>query len=103
MIFDLDPSDDDFARVQNAARQIKTLLDKLELAAFVQTTGSRGLHVVVPVRRTTEFDEVRDFTATLQGPPCYRKTVRQAAACPLPPVIPLSYVSSFPSRSENAG
>jgi bifunctional non-homologous end joining protein LigD len=62
---DLDTSDDDFVKVQNDARQIKVLLDRMELTAFVQTTGSRGLHVVVPIQRTTKFDDAREFTATL--------------------------------------
>jgi bifunctional non-homologous end joining protein LigD len=65
LIFDLDPSDDDFSKVRHAALQIKALLDKLELAAFVQTTGSRGLHVVVPLKRSTAFDDAREFAATL--------------------------------------
>lgn len=61
LIFDLDPSGDDFAVVQGAARKLKDLLDELELDCFVQTTGSRGLHVVVPLDRSADFDEVRSF------------------------------------------
>lgn len=65
LIFDLDPSGDDFAKVQSAARRLKALLDELELDAFVQTTGSRGLHVVVPLDRSAHFDEVRSFARML--------------------------------------
>lgn len=61
LIFDLDPSDDDFGKVQRAAKALKTQLDGLELESFVQTTGSRGLHVLVPLDRSAGFDEVRDF------------------------------------------
>ena len=61
MIFDLDPSDDDFGKVRQAARAVKGLLDELDLASFVQTTGSRGLHVVVPLDRGEDFDAVREF------------------------------------------
>ncbi len=60
LVFDLDPSTDDFAAVQEAARQLKKLLDELELASFVQTTGSRGLHVVVPLDRSADFEAVRE-------------------------------------------
>lgn len=59
LIFDLDPSGDDFARVQEAAGWVKALLDELELTSFVKTTGSKGLHVVVPLDRETPFDEAR--------------------------------------------
>lgn len=65
MIFDLDPSDDDFGKVQNAAKKLRALLDELALASFVQTTGSRGLHVVIPLDRSAAFDEVRDFARAL--------------------------------------
>lgn len=61
LILDLDPSDDDFTAVQDAARRTRALLDELELPSFVQTTGSRGLHVVVPLDRSAEFDAVHDF------------------------------------------
>jgi len=61
MVFDLDPSTDDFGPIQEAARWLKGLLDTLELPSYVQTTGSRGLHVIVPLDRTASFDEARDF------------------------------------------
>lgn len=59
IILDLDPSDDDFAAVRAAAHQVRAVLDGIGLAAFVMTTGSRGLHVVAPIRAEMEFDEVR--------------------------------------------
>lgn len=61
LVFDLDPSDDDFGKVQQAARHLKTLLDALEIECFVQTTGSRGLHVLVPLDRSADFDAAREF------------------------------------------
>jgi bifunctional non-homologous end joining protein LigD len=65
LILDLDPAGDDFTRVQDAARLTRELLDELELPSFVQTTGSRGLHVVVPLDRSAGFDAVRDFAHRL--------------------------------------
>jgi len=62
MIFDLDPSDDDFGKVRDTARHLGELLDDLKLTSFVQTTGSRGLHVIVPLDREAEFDVVRKFS-----------------------------------------
>ncbi len=63
LVFDLDPPGEDFAAVRSAARRVRELLDELELAAGVQTTGSRGLHVVVPLDRTADFDATRRFAA----------------------------------------
>ena len=61
MIVDLDPPDDDFAAVRQAAFRCRDLFDELDLPTFVKTTGSRGLHVVVPLRRRDGFENVREF------------------------------------------
>ncbi|MBS63433.1 non-homologous end-joining DNA ligase [Salinisphaera sp.] len=61
LIFDLDPPGDDFDQVIKAARCVRERLDALGLASFVMTTGSSGLHVVVPLDRSADFDTVRDF------------------------------------------
>jgi len=62
MAFDLDPSGDDFSLVVQTARSLKQLLDELSLPAYLKTTGSRGLHVVVPLDAKHDFDEVRQFS-----------------------------------------
>jgi bifunctional non-homologous end joining protein LigD len=61
MVIDLDPSDDDFAKVKRAAREARALLEEVGLAPFLQITGSRGLHLWVPLDRSADFDQVRDF------------------------------------------
>lgn len=61
LVFDLDPSDEDFEKVRFAARAVHALLGRLELESFVQTSGSRGLHVFVPLDRTADFEQVRAF------------------------------------------
>ena len=61
LVFDLDPSGDDFGAVQGAARRVRKALEELDLPVFVQTTGSRGLHVVVPLRGKQSFEKVREF------------------------------------------
>lgn len=66
MIFDFDPAPGvSFTTVKWAAKELKNLLDDLQLPAFVMTTGSRGLHVVVPLKRLYLFDEVREFAQEL--------------------------------------
>jgi bifunctional non-homologous end joining protein LigD len=61
MIFDLDPSEGDFKAVRDAAKMLREQLMKRGLTSFVKTTGSRGLHVLVPLNRRADFDEVRAF------------------------------------------
>lgn len=63
LIFDLDPSDEnDFPQVCQAAMSLRRFLEnELNLTAFVMTTGSRGLHVVAPIKANLNFDLVRSF------------------------------------------
>lgn len=61
LVFDLDPSDGDFATVRETARALADVLEDLGLATYVQTTGSRGLHVVVPLKGDADFDAARQF------------------------------------------
>ena len=61
LIFDLDPPDNDFSLVRFTAHILQDLLEKLDLAAYVMTTGSRGLHIVIPLDRSADFDTARDF------------------------------------------
>jgi bifunctional non-homologous end joining protein LigD len=61
LIFDLDPSDHDFGIVKETAYEMKKVLEALDLIPFIMTTGSRGVHVVVPLKRQYEFDWVRGF------------------------------------------
>jgi bifunctional non-homologous end joining protein LigD len=62
MIFDLDPAGKaTFELVISTALIIRKLLETLELPAFVMTTGSRGVHVVVPLKRVHSFETVRTF------------------------------------------
>lgn len=61
MIIDLDPPNGEFAAVRQAAVRVRARLEELGLVSFVMTTGSSGLHVVVPLKRTASFETVRRF------------------------------------------
>ncbi|VEG91111.1 non-homologous end-joining DNA ligase [Legionella spiritensis] len=61
MILDFDPSDDDFEKVRNAAFVCKEILDALDLPSFVKTTGSRGVHVHVPLLVACSFKEMKEI------------------------------------------
>lgn len=61
LVVDLDPSTDDFEAVRQAARQTRRVLEELDLAPYVQVTGSRGLHVVAPLDRSADTEAVAAF------------------------------------------
>jgi len=67
MIFDLDPPEQvgAFTMVRRAAQDLREALEVVGLSPWVMTTGSRGLHVVVPLRREHGFDTVRRFAHDL--------------------------------------
>jgi bifunctional non-homologous end joining protein LigD len=59
VIFDLDPpGEGGFADVRAAARDLGELLRDRGLATYAMVTGSKGVHVVVPIRRGPDFAEV---------------------------------------------
>jgi bifunctional non-homologous end joining protein LigD len=58
VIFDLDPATTRFAEVRAAARLLGDALRDAGLVPFAMVSGSRGIHVVVPVRRGPAFPEV---------------------------------------------
>jgi bifunctional non-homologous end joining protein LigD len=66
MTFDLDPGEGvDWQQMQEASLLVHVLLDELGLPAFVKTSGGKGLHVVVPLRRQFGWDEVRGFSRAI--------------------------------------
>ncbi len=66
MILDLDPDPAvPWQSVIEGALLARTLLDELNLASFVKTTGGKGLHVVVPLQRVHTWDEVKAFSKAL--------------------------------------
>lgn len=60
-IVDLDPSRDDPESVRRAALIIGDLLRELGLTPWAMTSGSRGYHLLVPLQRRLEFEQVREF------------------------------------------
>jgi bifunctional non-homologous end joining protein LigD len=65
LVLDLDPSVPGLPAVRRATRMVGELLSDLGLDSVLKTTGSRGYHVVVPLRREAGFDDVRAFARDL--------------------------------------
>jgi bifunctional non-homologous end joining protein LigD len=63
LVFDLDPAPDvSWSKVVNAAKFVRDCLATIGLQSFVKTTGGKGLHVVVPIKRKYNWEEVKNFT-----------------------------------------
>jgi bifunctional non-homologous end joining protein LigD len=68
VLFDLDPSPDvGFAETVQVALLVKQALDALELESFVKTSGSEGIHILVPIARRYTYTDTREFSAIVAG------------------------------------
>ncbi len=62
MVFDLDPGEGvAWSEMREAATLLHAFLDELRLAAWLKTSGGKGLHVVVPLAPRHEWRVVRQF------------------------------------------
>lgn len=63
VVFDLDPPDDanGFELAIEVAHLIRGLLDELELAGYVKTSGADGIHVLAPIQRRASFEQTYAF------------------------------------------
>jgi len=60
-VFDLDPLVADRDRLTEAALALRDLLAELDLKSWVKTTGSKGLHILVPLDGKTDMGAVAGF------------------------------------------
>jgi bifunctional non-homologous end joining protein LigD len=66
LVFDMDPGPGvDWKVVVAKTRQLHDLLETVGLKSFLKTTGGKGLHVVVPLRRGIDWDELREFASAV--------------------------------------
>jgi bifunctional non-homologous end joining protein LigD len=63
--FDMDPQSGKFSDAASAGLRLKEVLDVLKLESFPKTSGSRGLHVFIPIKAETDVDEVLSFAESV--------------------------------------
>ena len=61
VLFDLDPPDGEFRLAIEAAQLVRAALEELELRSYVKTSGSEGIHILVPIARRSTFPETHRF------------------------------------------
>jgi bifunctional non-homologous end joining protein LigD len=66
-VFDLDPSNVEFEEICDVALSTREILERLGLDSYVKTSGSRGIHVYVPLKPGHTYEEVADFAARVAG------------------------------------
>lgn len=61
IIFDLDADAGKFNILREVAFILRRELEEVGAKSYVMTTGSKGLHVVVPIKQNISFDEAQEF------------------------------------------
>ncbi len=64
-VLDLDPKEAPFANVVMVAQAIRRLCEAIGLPHFVKTSGSSGLHVLLPMGRQVTYEQARSFGEVL--------------------------------------
>jgi len=62
---DIDPPDDDFEAAVEVALLVLEVTDDLGLRTLVKTTGGKGLHIVMPIRRHVSSEQLRQAATRL--------------------------------------
>ena len=66
VMVDLDPAEGStWEQVKEVALTVRAILDEMDLESFPKTTGSRGIHVLVPVARSYTFEQTRTFAESV--------------------------------------
>jgi bifunctional non-homologous end joining protein LigD len=67
VVFDLDPPEapEGFALAVRVAQRIRAALAELDLRSYVKTSGSDGIHVLVPIARRSSFEDTYAFAELL--------------------------------------
>lgn len=85
LVMDLDPGEDvPWTRVIAAAEEVKARMEAAGLAAFVKTSGGKGLHVVTPLKPRASWAEAKAFTKAVaqsmaaDSPDLYTATITKS-------------------------
>jgi len=60
-VLDLDPVDVEFDVVIEVARTVKLVLDSSRITGFCKTSGSRGMHIYIPLGAEYTFEQALEF------------------------------------------
>lgn len=61
IVLDLDPQDAPFSTICEVAMAVRAVLDEAGLRSYPKTSGSRGVHIYVPIEPVYTFDQAQDF------------------------------------------
>jgi bifunctional non-homologous end joining protein LigD len=60
-VIDLDPDKNTFEQVIEAAREVKNVLDAIDVPSYCKTSGSTGMHIYIPLDAKYTYDQSQMF------------------------------------------
>lgn len=102
--FDLDPGDQaNFEQVKDMALEIKVVLDQAGLTGYPKTSGSRGIHIYVPIKTEYTYEKVFPFAKALASIVANRNpnlaTIRRIIHDRKPTQVYIDYLQNFEGKS----
>lgn len=61
IVIDLDPGENTFEEIIETALVVKDVLDRAQAEAYIKTSGSRGMHIFIPMGARYEYEEAKNF------------------------------------------
>ena len=66
MVFDLDPDEKlPLKKVRDGVKDLKSILDELNLKAYLKTSGGKGYHVVVPLKNNLSWAKLEKISQNI--------------------------------------
>jgi bifunctional non-homologous end joining protein LigD len=65
IVFDFDPATKDLKKLRFALTEMKKIIECHKLIPFLMTTGSKGYHIVIPIKPEHSFEIVHEFAKKL--------------------------------------
>ena len=63
MVFDLDPDEHlSLKKIRDGVKDLKSILDELNLKSYLKTSGGKGYHIVVPIKANISWKKFRDIS-----------------------------------------
>jgi bifunctional non-homologous end joining protein LigD len=67
IVIDLDPQEVPFKEVTRVAQVVKEVLDRANIQGYCKTSGSRGLHIYIPMNAKYDYDQAKNFAHVIAG------------------------------------
>jgi bifunctional non-homologous end joining protein LigD len=61
MVIDLDPVKVEFRKIAETAGEIRKILESIEVESYCKTSGSKGLHIYIPLAARYDYETVKIF------------------------------------------